>query len=152
MFHALIRRRIRQIFAGLNRGEYETTLAAMAVHFEHRFAAGENPIGGTRHSLPAFRLWFERLMRLTQGKLDVELHHLAVAGWPWDATAVAEWTDRATLADGLPYSNSGVHVFRLRWFRAFSIHAVLDTAVWDAACARMVANGIEEAGAPPIED
>ena len=152
MYHALILRRVRKIFADLNKGEYEATLAAMAPHFEHRFAAGDSCLGGTRHTVPAFRLWFERLMRLTKGKLDVELHHLAAAGWPWDATVIAEWTDTATLADDLPYLNSGVHVFRLRWFRAVSIHATLDTEVWSAACARMVANGIEEAGSPPIED
>ena len=151
MYHTLIRRQVRKIFADLNAGEYEATLGNMAPRFEHRFA-GDSPIGGTRHSLPAFRLWFERLMRLTRGKLDVELHHVAVAGWPWAATATAEWTDTATLADGGPYSNSGVHVIRLRWFKAVSIHASLDTAVWDRACARMIANGIEEAGAPPIQD
>lgn len=60
--------------------------------------------------------------------------------------------DTATLADGLPYSNSGVHVIRLRWFKAVSIHAMLDTVVWEAASARLVANGIAEAGAAPIED
>lgn len=152
MYHALIRRRVLKTFANLNHGEYEAALAGMAAHFEHRFAAGDSSIGGTRHTVPAFRLWFERLMRLTRGKLDVQVHHVAVAGWPWDATAVAEWTDIATLADGLPYVNSGVHVIRLRWFKAVSIHAMLDTVVWKEAAARLVANGIEEAGAPPIED
>lgn len=52
----------------------------------------------------------------------------------------------------VPYSNHGNHVIRLRWFKAVSLHAMLDTTVWEAACARMPANGIEEAGAPPIED
>ncbi len=151
MYHAMIRNRVLQTFAKLNEGEYEDTLAGMAKRFEHRFA-GSSAIGGTRHTLPAFRMWFERLMRLTQGKLDIQVHHIAVAGWPWDTTVIAEWTDTATLADGQPYSNHGNHVIRLRWFKAVSLHAMLDTAVWDAACARMVANGIEEAGAPPIED
>jgi ketosteroid isomerase-like protein len=150
MYHALILRKVRTIFAGLNKGEYEATLRAMAPNFEHRFGGADGPLGGTRHTLPMFRLWFERLMRLTRGKLDVQLHHLVAAGRPWDATVVAEWTDTATLADGLPYSNNGVHVFRLRWFKAVSIHAVFDTAVWDAACARMLANGVAEAGAEPI--
>ena len=151
MYHAIIRKRVLTTFAKLNEGEYEDTLAGMAAHFEHRFA-GSSAIGGTRHTLPAFRLWFGRLMRLTQGKLDIQVHHIAVAGWPWDTTVVAEWTDTATLADGQPYSNHGNHVIRLRWFKAVSIHAMLDTVVWDAACARMLENGIEEAGAAPIED
>lgn len=151
MYHAMIRRRVMSTFAKLNVGEYEDTLGGMAKHFEHRFA-GTSSIGGTRHSLPAFRLWFERLMRLTQGKLDIQVHHIAVAGWPWDTTVVAEWTDTATLADGLPYANHGNHVIRVRWFKATSLHAMLDTVIWEAACARMLENGIEEAGAPPIED
>lgn len=33
-----------------------------------------------------------------------------------------------------------------------SIHATLDTAVWDGACERMLANGLEVASAPPIQD
>lgn len=151
MYHAIIRRRVLRTFAMLNEGKYEDTLAGMADQFEHRFA-GNSAIGGTRHSMPAFRLWFERLMRLTQGKLDIRVQHIAVAGWPWDTTVVAEWTDTATLADGQRYANHGNHVIRLRWFKAVSLHAMLDTVVWDAACARMVANGIDEAGAPPIED
>lgn len=151
MYHAVVRNRVLKTFANLNHGEYEGALAGMAERFEHRFA-GDSAIGGTRHSLLAFRLWFERLMRLTQNKLDIQVHHIAVAGWPWDTTVVAEWTDTATLADGQPYENRGNHVIRLRWFRVVSLHAMLDTEVWNAAAARMVANGIEEAGAPPIED
>jgi len=63
-----------------------------------------------------------------------------------------KWTDRAELADGSSYENSDVHVVRLRWFKATSIHAYLDTSVWDAACSRMAASGITEATAAPIED
>ena len=151
MYHAMIRKRVYKTFENLSQGEYEGTLAGMASRFEHRFA-GAGPLGGTRHTLPAFRLWFERLMRLNRGALHIQLHHVAVAGWPWDTTAVAEWTDTATLADGSPYSNHGVHVIRLRWFKTVSIHAMLDTAIWEAAVSRMVANGVEEAGAPPIEE
>ena len=53
----------------------------MADHFEHRFS-GSGPLGGTRHTLPAFRLWFERLMRLNQNRLDIDLG-LAMAGSFW---------------------------------------------------------------------
>lgn len=40
----------------------------------------------------------------------------------------------------------------MRWFRAISIHANLDTAVWEAACPLMAAAGISEAAAAPIQD
>lgn len=150
MFHWIVRRRLRSVFAGLNRGDYEPTVGGMAAKFEHRFA-GNHALGGVRHTREGLRSWFQRLMRLTN-HLDFEIHHIAVSGWPWDTTAIAEWTDRAQLADGMPYENSGVHVVRLRWFTATSIHAYLDTAVWEAACERMAAAGISEATASPIED
>lgn len=150
MYHALIRRKLRAAFAGLDRGDYEPTVAGMARRFEHRFA-GHHPMGGSRHTAGGLRAWFQRLMRLTD-HLDFEIHHVAVSGWPWNTTAIAEWTDRAVLADGSSYENNGVHIVRLRWFKAASIHAYLDTAVWETACARMAAAGIGEAAAPPIED
>lgn len=150
MYHALIRRQLRGVFTRLNQGDYLPTVNAMADRFEHRFA-GNHPMGGARHTREGLRLWFERLFRLTQ-RLDFSIQHVAVAGWPWDTTGTIEWIDNAVLADGGPYSNHGVHVVRLRWFRAVSIHANLDTAVWEAACARMAAAGISEAAAAPIED
>lgn len=151
MFHMIVRRKLRGVFAGLDRGNYAPTVDGMATRFEHRFAGSSHPLGGTRHSRESLRAWFQRLMRLTN-HLNFEIHHIAVSGWPWDTTAIAEWTDRAELADGSSYENKGVHVVRLRWFTAVSIHAYLDTAVWEAACARMAAAGITEATAAPIED
>lgn len=124
MYHAPIRRRVLRTFTKLNEGEHEDSLGGMAEHFEHRFA-GTSAIGGTRHTPPAFRSWFERLMRLMQGKLDIQVHHIAVAGQP--------------------LANYGNHVIRLRWFKAVGLYAMLDTVVWDATCARTVANGVEEA-------
>lgn len=150
MYHLIVRRVLRRVFAQLNRGDFEPIVGGMADRFEHRFA-GDHPLGGVRHSREGLTAWFGRLSRLTN-HLDFEVHHVAVSGWPWDATGVVEWTDRAELADGNSYENSGVHVVRLRWFSAVSIHAYLDTAVWEAACARMAAGGVEEAAAEPIED
>lgn len=150
MYHAIIRRQLRTVFVRLNRGEYEPTVTGMADHFEHRFA-GNHPLGGERHTRHGLRAWFQRLFRLTN-HLDFHIHHLAVAGWPWDTTGVIEWTDAAELADGSAYENHGVHVVRLRWFKATSIHAYLDTSAWEAACLRMTAAGITEAAAAPIED
>lgn len=150
MYHAVVRRQLRGVFTSLNKGEYAPTVNAMAERFEHRFA-GDHPLGGVRHTRDGLTRWFERLFRLTQ-HLDFDIQHIVVAGWPWDTTGTIEWTDNAQLADGQPYTNHGVHVVRLRWFRAVSIHANLDTARWEAACARMAAAGNPEAAAAPIQD
>lgn len=125
------------MFVELNDGKCDPTVDSMADRFEHRLA-GNHPLGGVRHTRYGMRLWFGRLFYLTQG-LDFSIQHIAVAGCPWD-------TDRQ------PYRNPGVHVVRLRWFRAVSQYAYLDTAVWEAACARMAAGGMSEASADPIED
>lgn len=150
MYHAVVRRRVAVTFAALNRGDYAPALAGMAARFEHVFA-GDHPLGGTRHTREAMRRWFERLFRLNR-HLGFDLKHVAVAGWPWDTTAVVEWTDSAELADSTAYLNRGVHVVRMRWGKIVSLHAYLDTAIWADACRRMAAAGIAEASAPPIED
>lgn len=73
----------------------------------------------------------------------------------WGGTrhsAVVEWRDSATLADGTRYVNDGVHVVRIRWGRVVSLHAYLDTEVFANACRTMAAAGISEASSVPIED
>lgn len=149
MYHAAVARRTRATFAALGRGDYEPALAGMADRFEHVFA-GEHPLGGRRHTRPALRLWFERLFRLNR-RLRFRVTDVTVSGWPWHTRVVVEWTDDAELADGTPYLNSGVHVVRMRWGRVVGIHAHLDTARWQEACAAMARAGISEAAAAPIE-
>ncbi|MCT7992065.1 nuclear transport factor 2 family protein, partial [Laspinema olomoucense] len=97
----------------------------------------------------AMRRWFERLFRLND-HLAFDLKHVAVSGGPWDTTAVVEWTDSAQLADGTGYLNTGVHIVRMRWGRIVSLHAYLDTGLFESACRRMVGVGITEAEAAPI--
>ena len=150
MYHTLVKARVAATFDALNRGDFDPALAGMAARFEHVFA-GRHAIGGVRHSREAMRRWFERLFRLNR-QLHFDLKHIAVSGWPWNTTAVVEWTDGADLADGTSYLNSGVHIVRMRWGKIFSLHAYLDTAVWEAACARMALAGIAEANAAPIKD
>lgn len=99
----------------------------MAKTFEHRFS-GHHALGGTRRTSAAMRAWFERLYRLNQ-KLDFEIRHIAVSGTPWNTTAVVEWRDTATLANGAPYVNQGAHVIGMRWGKVVTLHAYLDTAI-----------------------
>ena len=150
MYHAIVRNKVVGTFAALGRGDYEVALAGMAPRFEHVFA-GTHALGGTRHTLPAMRSWFERLFRLND-HLNFTIKHVAVSGMPWNTTVVVEWRDRATLASGDPYVNDGTHVVRMRWGRVVSLHAYLDTAVFADACRRMAEAGITEATAAPIED
>jgi ketosteroid isomerase-like protein len=150
MYHAIVRRKVTDSFAALSRGDYEVPLAAMAPRFEHIFA-GAHPLGGTRHTVPTMRRWFERLFRLNE-HLNFTIKHIAVSGWPWDTTIVVEWRDSATLASGESYVNDGTHIVRMRWGKVVALHAYLDTALFADACRRMAEAGIAEAAADPIED
>jgi hypothetical protein len=45
MYHVVVRRRIRSLFAAVNQGDAEPVLAAFAKRFEHAFL-GEHALGG----------------------------------------------------------------------------------------------------------
>lgn len=150
MYHWVVRRLLRQTFAALSRGDYESVLKGVSPSVTHTFS-GTHALGGTRHSRDAMRRWFQRLYRLFPG-LNFEIRNIAVSGWPWDTTAAVEWTDRATPADGSAYVNEGVHMIKLRLGKLVYLHAYLDTQLAEALCRRLAASGLEEAAAPPIED
>jgi ketosteroid isomerase-like protein len=151
MYHAIVRRRVAQTFDALSRGDYEFALAGMAPRFEHSFA-GSHALGGSRHTAAAMRRWFERMFRLNQ-KLDFTIQHIAVSGTPWDTTAIIEWRDTATLANGdNSYVNDGIHIIRMRWGKVVSLHAYLDTEKVVTVFRQMAVEGFAEAVAAPIED
>jgi ketosteroid isomerase-like protein len=150
MYHAIIRRRVKATFNALNRSDYAPALSGMADSFDHYFA-GEHCLGGVRNNRGSMKAWFKRLFRLNKN-LDFDLKHIAVSGTPWNTTVTVEWTDGATLANGLPYFNRGVHVVRMKWGKVTSLHAYLDTAVWIDACRSMQNDGIAEAAAAKITD
>jgi len=150
MYHAFVRRKLTQTLEGLDKDNFEGSLAGMDPRLEHYFA-GTHAIGGTRHSTAALRRWFERVYRLLPD-LSFKVERIAVRGWPWNTTATAEWRSTATSASGEPYVNDGVHIVRLRLGKIVSMHIYLDTEVLADACRRMADRGIVEAAAAAIED
>lgn len=150
MYHAIVRRKLRQVFASLDKGDHEPLLAGLAPNFDHVFS-GTHALGGTRHTKAGMRRWFERLFLLFPN-LQFTIKHIAVSGPPWNTVAIVEWRDTATPADAVPYVNDGVHVVRLRWGKLSSLHAYLDTEIVANACRRMADRGIADAGEAPIED
>jgi ketosteroid isomerase-like protein len=150
MYHAIVRRKGRAIFAALSRGDWADTTRDVANHVHHTFP-GEHALGGERHSRAAMERWFERLYRLYP-ELHFDVHDVVASGWPWNTTLAVEWSDAGACADGEPYENSGAHIIRLRWGKAVYVHAYLDTAVIEDSCKRMAAAGIAEAAAAPITD
>ncbi len=150
LFHQIVERKVRGNFAQLSAGNYEYLLSQMAPRFDH-FFSGTHPLGGRRHSVEALRRWFERVYTLNRN-LRFEVLNVAVSGTPWNTNVVVEWIDRATLANGDSHINQGVHFARLRWGKAVSLHAYLDTQTFAEACQRMAQEGVTESAAAPITD
>jgi ketosteroid isomerase-like protein len=148
MYHAIVRRRARQVFQRLSEGDWQSTLGDVAEDVHHVFP-GDHPLGGERHSREAMARWFERLFLLFP-ELRFEVKNVASRGWPWSTWVAVEWVDRTTPHDGTPYENEGAHWIHLRWGKATYIHAYLDTQLVAEACERMAAAGVEEAAAEPI--
>ena len=150
IYKAIVRRRARDLFAALSRGDWRAATKDLADDVHHVFP-GDNALGGERHSREAFERWFERLYRLIP-EIEFEVREVAVRGWPWDTAIAVEWTDRGRAADGEPYENEGAHWIRLQRGKATYIRAYLDTEKVTETCKRLASQGLEEAAAPPITD
>jgi ketosteroid isomerase-like protein len=150
MYHAIVRRRIGDLFAAVNRGDAEPVLASFAPRFEHAFL-GEHALGGARRTLPATRRWYERLYRLLPD-IHFDLRHIAVSGPPWNTTVVVDWDETNSGTDGVRTANRGIHVAQLRWGQVTRLIICPDTIGLKATLDRLDAAGNHEASAAPIVD
>jgi ketosteroid isomerase-like protein len=148
MYRRFVERRMRNAFASIERRDVTTLLDGLAEDVHHRFA-GDHPLGGERRTRAGVAAWFERLFRLYP-ELAFDVHRVAVVGPPWRMTVTVEWTARAVPASGDPYDNRGAHVLRVERGAVRHLHAYEDSQAVAKACARMFADGVAEAGAPPI--
>jgi ketosteroid isomerase-like protein len=149
VYHAIVRRRTRQVFAGLSAGDSELALRGLTEDVHHVFP-GTSPIGGERRSRDAVRRWFERLARLFPGH-EFEVHRVVSRGWPWSTWVAVQWSATMRPQTGAAYVNHGAHWIHLRWGRATAFHAYLDTERIARACEEMARAGVDEAAATPIE-
>ena len=116
MYHAIVRKRIRDLFDAVSHGDAEPVLKAFAGRFEHSFL-GETALGGSRKTLAATRQWYERLYRLLPD-IQFDLRRIWVSGAPWNTLVLVEWDETNSGTDGVRTTNRGVHVMRLKWGRA----------------------------------
>ena len=148
MYHAIVRRRVHELFSSVNAGQFDAVVSMFAPQFEHVFLS-DNALGGTRRSLAATRAWYGRLHRLLPD-LRFEVKRVTVSGLPWNTLVLAEWNEISHGADGVASANRGTHTLHLRWGRATRLVIATDTAILQSGLDRMAAAGIAEARAAPI--
>lgn len=150
VYHAIVRAIVLRIFRELNKGNYEPVLSGFAPSFEHWFV-GESALSGRRTRLETTRAWYERLYRIFPN-IRFHIRDIAISGWPWNTTAVVEWTDSYILLNGAESDNCGVHVIKLRWGKGVSVRIYCDTSRLHENLAVQLAGGAQDAGAPPLVD
>jgi ketosteroid isomerase-like protein len=150
MYHAIVRKRVGELFDAVSRGDAEPVLHTFARQFEHSFL-GDHALGRSRRTLAATRRWYERLYRLLPD-IRFEVRQIWVSGGPWNTLVLAEWDETNSGTDGVRTNNHGVHVMHLRWGRATRLAICPDTAGLKATLDRLALAGNAEAEAPPIED
>ena len=151
MYHAIVKRRLLNSFAALNRGDYQVITRQFSPDALHWFSGSGHPLAGTRRTLKGIFAWYDRLARLMPD-LHFKIEHAAVSGWPWDTVAMLSWSDTLTDREGKPYTNRGVHLIRIRFGKVVELQVYCDTEYLKGCFAALQAQGVAEAGAAPIED
>jgi ketosteroid isomerase-like protein len=148
MYHAIVKRRIRQAFEQVNRHRWDDLMRSIAPDVHHRFG-GVHAIGGERHDRETLRRWFERLARVLPN-LHLEIKKIWVEGWPWHTMVFVQWDGTATLLNGGGYSQHAIHVITLRWGKIHELDVFEDSQEVARALVVQAAAGLDEAAAQPI--
>jgi ketosteroid isomerase-like protein len=149
IYSYFVDRLARQSFANVQNHNYDEVLKAVAPNVTHHFA-GDHALGGTRHDIEALRRWFNRLGTVLPN-LQFDVKNVWVKGWPWRTTIIVQWVATATLANGEPYVNPGVHIIAIRWGKVYSLDVSEDSQAVAAGLAKQAVAGIREAADPKIE-
>jgi|SRR5579872_2061412 len=148
MYHYIIKSKARTSIQLLNDHRYAELVNGMALNVRHSFS-GDHSLGGIRNDQAAVKEWLERLGRLMPNlKLTVTKIH--VEGWPNNTLVILQWTAVATLENGEPYENKGVHFITLKWGTAVELNVYEDSQAVANALEKQHQSGMKEAKAPQI--
>jgi ketosteroid isomerase-like protein len=150
VYHHLVERRLRRVFARLGQGDFWPMIESLAPGFRYRFE-GDSPIGGERSSRESMQLWWERMYRLFPG-LSFVVRDVVVSGAPWHTRIYTQLDFVKPLPDGTPYMNVVMQRMVMRWGRITEIHTLEDTQRCARYLAWRAARGLPEAVAAPISD
>lgn len=150
MYQWIFRRKIREGFADISRGNFEKLLKQFAPDIRFSFS-GDHALAGQFHQRATVKEWFERVHRLFPG-LKIEAQNIFVSGFPWNAVIVTQFRICDTLSDGTLYENQGVQVARIRWGRVVEDHLIEDTQYLVTILQKLGQMGNKEALALPLQD
>jgi ketosteroid isomerase-like protein len=150
IYRRIVERKLRRAFEALNRGDHAPILASFGAPVEHVFF-GQHALAGSRHAMSSIVPWYARLKTVFPD-LRFEIESVLVRGMPWNTVALVEWRDQFSLRDGSRRGNQGVHALRLVWGKVVSLRVYCDTQVLASALSDLQAQGVADAGMPPIVD
>ncbi|GAA2594668.1 hypothetical protein SMC26_36120 [Actinomadura fulvescens] len=148
MYRKIVTAVLHRALGDLNPRTYTDLLKRFAPAFEYEFV-GDHALGGRRTVLAAQKAWFERMFRLLPGG-EVAVRDVLAAGWPWRTRIMAVWEVRSPAAGG--YHNVVTQYMEMRWLRITKVTTLVDTQHLARTLAGLAADGLAEAGAPPITD
>ena len=106
MYHYIVKRKLRKVFAGLNAGKIEAVTDELSDQAVHYFI-GQHALSGTRRTPDSIRLCYQRLLRLLPD-IHFDLENIHVQGFPWATLAAVPWTESNSGTDGVRTSNERV--------------------------------------------
>ena len=148
MYKLIVKKIVLNNFLALSKGDFQPLLDTVSDNVEHHFL-GDSSIGGYRKGKDKLQSWFERVFRLFPSLL-FDVQNIIVSGMPWNTVVVIEWSAVVTPVKGKVYTNTGVHIIRLKWGKAIQISAYENADLVARACQIMIDEGVEEAGAAQI--
>ena len=148
MYHYVVKQLVKKSFGLVNERRFNELVNDMALNVRHSFA-GDHALGGVRNDQAAVKAWMERLSRVMPN-LHITVNRINVTGWPHNTLAIVRWTARATLENGDPYLNKGVHFITLKWGKVTELDVYEDSLVVYNGLEAQYQAGIQEAKAHQI--
>lgn len=150
LYRRFVHRKARWIFDRFSAGDWEALVDSEAPDLLFEYP-GKHTLGTTIHDRDLVGLWYQRFFRFFPDiKFDVK--NVLMKGTPLKTTVVVEWAARATMPDGEPYDNQGIHILIIEKAKATGIRVYLDTQKKAAKLQSLSEHGFPEATAPPITD
>lgn len=150
LYRRFVHGKARWIFERFSAGDWQALVDSEAPDLVFEYP-GRHALGTTLTNRDAVGLWYQRFFRFFPD-IQFTLKNVLMKGSPLKTTVVVEWEANATMPDGQPYDNQGIHVLIIEKAKASGIRVYLDTQKKAAKLESLAQHGFDEAAAPPLTD